>query len=215
MSPVSGPGPDVLQSSAKQDSNGIWPASSYEAALSIGRLPFSNDAFSAVIARSILHHTTDLTGLLQEVVRILDVTEPNARVVIYQATPYNQVIELMNRYCVPFNTVSFREPDHQGYLLQTAMDVFESLDLRDIRISRTAERLEFDGRLDVAAAARQAADVITGLWYRKDPARTGMQVHLGEELKKRFQHQIDLREGERPSKYTIGNDNVMLVARPG
>lgn len=55
-------------------------------------IPYSDNTFDAVVAMWLFHYVIDLEKSLEEMARVADSSAPNARLVIVQGAPDNEVI---------------------------------------------------------------------------------------------------------------------------
>ena len=121
-------------------------------------IPYKDGEFDAVVACWILHYVTDLEKSLTEVsttlvygqyctnaknskmARVVDPKAPNARIVIVQGSPDNEVVNLINRACAPIAERSGMKGsayDHQGYLLAECVRVFTRHGFGKITLKRS------------------------------------------------------------------------------
>ncbi|OJI98279.1 hypothetical protein ASPVEDRAFT_147526 [Aspergillus versicolor CBS 583.65] len=79
-------------------------------------LPYGDRRFDSAVAPWALDQTEDLYKSLREITRVVNLLAPNARIVLTQGTPDNEIVNLVNEVCAP---LSARSPsiNHQGYLL--------------------------------------------------------------------------------------------------
>ncbi|KAF5023424.1 hypothetical protein F66182_4524 [Fusarium sp. NRRL 66182] len=163
-------------------------------------LPFEDNMFDAVVALWILHYVHDLEASLTEMVRVVNPAVPNARLVIVQGAPDNEVVHLINKACIPLEGHAV---DHQGLLLATAARVFTNHGFGDITLTHVDTYCNFPEE-DLQLRCGQAAKVLTNLWYLDHPRSSDMQASL----------QSILREHFKTSPSQVGDQGVMLVARP-
>lgn len=164
------------------------------------RLPLKDGEFDAVVATWVLHYTDDPEAAAAEMARVVDRSRPEARIVIVQGAPDNELIDLWNRTCAPL----VGEPrDHQGYLLTRAAHVLAERGFDDIALTR--------GRVDVVfpeagaeAKARAAAEVLAEFWNTGHPRLAQLRDALLPALREHFATGTD----------RFNDDAVMLVARP-
>lgn len=131
-----------------------------------------------------------------------DRSAPNARLVIVQGAPDNEVIDLMNSVCAPISAENKR-PNHQGFLLRAAAEVFAQCGFGDVSLHRVEAFCEFRNE-DLEERCQQAAGVVAGLWCLEDTNFQQMKEALVPRLRFNFQ--------DRP--YAIGDQCVVLVAKP-
>ena len=165
-------------------------------------IPFPDAFFDACVAMWVLHYVSDLERALLEMVRVTDVTDLNARIIIVQGAPENEVIDLMNTFCAPVSD-SNRRPNHQGYLLHIAARVFTKCGFGRISFHRVDAYCEFNEE-SIDIRCKQAAEIIAGLWCLEDKNFNGMKEGLLPHLENSFR--------ERP--HAIGDQVAILVARP-
>lgn len=165
-------------------------------------IPFADATFDAVVAMWVLHYVDDLEKSLQEMARVTDRSAPNARLIIVQGAPDNEVIHLMNSICAPISAENNR-PNHQGYLLRTAAEVFTKCGFADVSLHRVEAFCEFREE-DLEERCNEAAEVVAGLWCLNDANFEQMKHALIPRL--RF-HFLD-------RQYAIGDQAVFLVAKP-
>lgn len=150
----------------------------------------------------VLHYVDDLEKSLHEMARVVDRSNPNARLVIVQGAPDNELVNLLNSVCAPLSAENTLI-DHQGYLLQRAAEVFTSRGFADITISRVDAFCAFPEE-DLEERCRRAAEVLVGFWFLEDPNYELMKEALLPQLRLHFR--------DRP--HAIGDEAAILVARP-
>lgn len=163
-------------------------------------IPYPDHSFDAVVAMWVLHYVDDLDKSLEELVRVADPSAPNARIIIVQGAPDNEVVNMLNGVCAPLS----RNPriDHQGYILHKAADVFSRNGFADIAVHRVQAYCAFpEEEMDQRCEA--AAEVLAKFWYIEDPSFGEMKQALIPELKLHFK--------DRP--YTLTDEAAILVAR--
>lgn len=170
------------------------------------RVPFEDNKFDAVVALWILHYVDDLEQSLSEMARVVDPAAPNARIVIVQGAPDNEVVNLINKACGPVAEESMAPGesavDHQGLLLAAAARVFSLHGFGNIQVARVDAHCNFP-EADLATRCAAAADVLTDFWYR-DHARGG-------DMRKVFVPILEEHFASRP--YEVGDQAVILIAR--
>ncbi|KAE8361482.1 hypothetical protein BDV27DRAFT_160671 [Aspergillus caelatus] len=134
--------------------------------------------------------------------RVADISNPNARPVVVQGAPDNQLVNLLNEVCAPLSAVNKRV-DHQGYLLHTAAKIFSEDGFRKIEIFRVNAFCAFPEE-DLAERCEKAADILVGFWFKEDPNYEHMKPALIPHLALHFK--------DRPN--TIGDEVAILSARP-
>ncbi|PLB46582.1 putative 2-heptaprenyl-1,4-naphthoquinone methyltransferase [Aspergillus steynii IBT 23096] len=189
------------------DRNSIQTANARDRGVEIAQgsaenIPYPDAHFDAVVAMWVMHYVQDLEKSLREIVRVTDRSAPNSRIVIVQGAPDNEIIDLMNTVCAPLSA-SNPLPNHQGYLLHKAAEVFAACEFGNITFHRVDAYCEFTEQ-DLSDRCEQAAGVIAGLWCLDDSNFNGMKQALIPRL--RF-HFLD-----RP--HAIGDQVAVLVARP-
>ncbi|PLN85349.1 putative 2-heptaprenyl-1,4-naphthoquinone methyltransferase [Aspergillus taichungensis] len=165
-------------------------------------LPFDSEFVDAAVAMWVLHYVDDLEKSLHEMARVVDRSNPNARIVLVQGAPNNELVRLLNDVCAPLsagNTLL----DHQGYLLHRAVEVFTSCGFADITLTRADAFCVFPEE-DLEERCRRAADVLVGCWYLEDANYELMKEALIPHLRLHFR--------DRP--HAVGDEAVILVARP-
>ncbi|MEU8512896.1 methyltransferase domain-containing protein [Kitasatospora sp. NPDC048722] len=164
------------------------------------QLPVGDGEFDAIVATWVLHYTDDPDAAVAEMARAVDRTHPEARIVIVQGAPDNELIGLWNRTCAHL----IGEPrDHQGFLLTRAAHVLAEHGFDDIGFTR--------GRVDVVfpeegaeAKARAAAEVLADFWNTGHPRLAQLREALLPALREHFATGTD----------RFSDDAVMLTARP-
>ncbi|KAI9926166.1 hypothetical protein ASPWEDRAFT_115782 [Aspergillus wentii DTO 134E9] len=165
-------------------------------------IPFPDSTFDAVVAMWVLHYVDDLEKSLHEMARVADRSAPNARLVVVQGAPDNEIIHLMNTVCPPISATNGR-PNHQGYLLSTAAEIFTKCGFEDVSVHRVDAFCEFRDE-DLEERCDKAAEVVAGLWCLDDAKFDDMKQALVPRL--RF-HFLD-------RQYAVGDQAVVLVAKP-
>ncbi|GGP86455.1 methyltransferase domain-containing protein [Streptomyces melanogenes] len=164
------------------------------------RLPLPDAHFDAAVATWVLHYTDDPAAAVAEMARTVDRTHPEAKVVLVQGAPDNELIELWNRTCAHL----IGEPlDHQGYLLDLAARVLAEHGFDDIAFTRARVDVVFPEEGPEAKAAA-AAEVLADFWNTGHPRLGQLRQALLPALREHFAHGTD----------RFNDDAVMLTARP-
>lgn len=168
-------------------------------------IPYEDNKFDAVVALWILHYVDDLEQALAEMARVVDPTAPNARIVIVQGAPDNEVVNLINKACAPIAEESMVRSavDHQGLLLATASRVFARYGFGNVSVARVDAYCNFPEE-DLSARCERAATVLTDFWYKYHP-RCG-------DMKNAFQPVLQDHFADRP--FEVGDQAIILVAQP-
>lgn len=155
----------------------------------------------------ILHYVDDLEQSLTEMARVVDATTPNARIVIVQGAPDNEVVNLINKACAPIAQQGMLPGesaiDHQGFLLATAARVFARHGFGDISVARVDAHCNFPEK-DLSVRCTKAAEVLTDFWYKDHPRNSDMKEAFQPVLKEHF--------ASRPLE--VGDQAVILIAKP-
>ncbi|KAE8382969.1 putative 2-heptaprenyl-1,4-naphthoquinone methyltransferase [Aspergillus bertholletiae] len=165
-------------------------------------IPYPDCHFDAVVAMWVMQYVQDLEKSLHEIVRVTDRSAKNSRIVIVQGAPENEIVELQNTACAPVSA-SNPLPNHQGYLLHKAVQVFTECGFDDITFHRVDAYCEFLEE-DLAVRCEKAADVVAGLWCLNDERYEDMKQALIPRLRSHFE--------DRP--HAIGDQVAVLVAKP-
>ncbi|KAJ5173696.1 uncharacterized protein N7500_001627 [Penicillium coprophilum] len=165
-------------------------------------IPFPDAKFDAVVAMWVLHYVDDLEKSLREMVRVADRSNPNARIIIVQGAPDNQLVNLLNDVCGPLSAENTRV-DHQGYLLHVAAKVFAEHGFGKIETSRVNAFCAFPEE-DLAERCQKAAEVLAGFWFKEDPNYEQMEKALIPHLELHF----------RDREHAVGDEVAILVAKP-
>ena len=187
-------------------------------------IPYKDGEFDAVVACWILHYVTDLEKSLTEVsttlvygqyctnaknskmARVVDPKAPNARIVIVQGSPDNEVVNLINRACAPIAERSGMKGsayDHQGYLLAECVRVFTRHGFGKITLKRSNAWVNFESE-PLEKRIEEAADVLTGFWYSGHPQQEAMKKAFAPVLQEQFADR----------DYEVGDQSVILIAQP-
>jgi SAM-dependent methyltransferase len=168
-------------------------------------IPYCDRKFDAVVAMWILHYVEDLEKSLTEMVRVVNPAAPNARIVIVQGAPYNDIINLINETCGPIAARDTDTPtvDHQGFLLAKACDVFTAHGFGDISLEPVHAYCNFPEK-ELSIRSSCAASVLANLGYPSHPRL--------EEMKKAFIPVLEKHFADNP--FQVGDDGVILVAKP-
>ncbi|MFE2247038.1 methyltransferase domain-containing protein [Streptomyces lavendulae] len=164
------------------------------------QLPFKDAQFDATVATWVLHYTDDPAAAVAEMARTVDRAHPEAKVVLVQGAPDNELIELWNRACAPL----IGEPrDHQGYLLTLAADILAERGFDDISFTRARVDVVFPEE-GTEAKAQAAAEVLAAFWNTGHPGLGQLREALLPALREHFASGTD----------RFNDDAVMLTARP-
>ncbi|WP_116209552.1 methyltransferase domain-containing protein [Streptomyces olivoreticuli] len=164
------------------------------------QLPLPDAQFDAAVATWVLHYTDDPEASVAEMARTVDRAHPEAKIVLVQGAPDNELIELWNRTCAPL----IGEPrDHQGYLLTLAARVLAEHGFDDISFTRARVDVVFpeEGPENKANAA---AEVLADFWNTGHPRLGQLREALLPALREHFAGGTD----------RFNDDAVMLTARP-
>ncbi len=164
------------------------------------RLPLPDDSVDAVVATWILHYTDDPVAAATEMARVVDPAHPEAKIVIVQGAPDNELISLWNRICAP---LTGEAPDHQGYLLTRAARVLAERGFGDISFTRARVDVVFPEE-DAESRARAAATALADFWHTGHPRIAQLRETLLPALRVHFSTGTD----------RVNDDAVMLIARP-
>ncbi|OGM49363.1 hypothetical protein ABOM_003501 [Aspergillus bombycis] len=156
-------------------------------------LPYPSEAFQVVLAPWTLDHTMDLEKAIQEMVRVA--RRRGSKIVILQGAPGNEAVMHLNAA-----TRSHRI-DHQGQILQAAVQRLENQGFRDISLRRIRAHYEFPEE-DLSTRCAIAAELLVDMWHKQHPCYEVIKHSLASRLKLHF-------EGHA---HSIGNDMVVLVA---
>ncbi|KAM3475714.1 hypothetical protein MY8738_007276 [Beauveria namnaoensis] len=169
-------------------------------------IPYEEGTFDAVVACWILHYVDDLEKSLTEMARVVDAKAPNARIVIVQGAPDNEVVNLINRVCAPIAETAGLQGsayDHQGYLLAQCARVFSKHGFGKITLKRSNAWANFKSE-PLEARITEAAEVLTGFWYFGHPEQQAMEKAFVPILQEHFADR----------DYEVGDQSVILVAEP-
>ncbi|KNG82472.1 hypothetical protein ANOM_009530 [Aspergillus nomiae NRRL 13137] len=156
-------------------------------------LPYSTGSFQVVLAPWILDHTMDLEKAIQEMVRVA--RRRASKIVILQGAPGNEAVVHLNAV-----TRSHRI-DHQGHILQAAVQRLEKRGFRDISLRRIRAHYEFPEE-DLSTRCMIAAELLVDMWHKQHPRYEVIKQSLASRLKLHFQGHA----------HSVGNDMVALVA---
>ena len=149
-----------------------------------------------------MHYVDDLEKSLREMARVADVSNPNARLIVVQGAPDNQLVTLLNDVCAPLSAENTRV-DHQGYLLHIAAQAFTEQGFGQIETYRVNAFCAFPEE-NLAERCQKAAEVLAGFWFKDDANYEQMNIALIPHLELHFK--------DRP--YSIGDEVAILMARP-
>ncbi|KAB8258661.1 S-adenosyl-L-methionine-dependent methyltransferase [Aspergillus pseudonomiae] len=156
-------------------------------------LPYPSETFQVVLAPWILDHTMDLGKAIQEMVRVA--RRKASKIVILQGAPGNEAVMHLNAV-----TRSHRI-DHQGHILQAAVQRLEKRGFRDISLRRIRAHYEFPEE-DLSTRCMIAAELLVNMWHKQHPRYEVIKQSLASRLKLHFQGHA----------HSVGNDMVALVA---
>lgn len=163
-------------------------------------LPLGDDEFDAAVGAWLLHYTDDPDMAVTELARAVDASHPEAKVVIVQGAPDNELIALWNRACA----APLGEPeDHPGYLLDRAARLLAEHGFADVAFTRTRVDVIFPEE-GAEARARAAADALAEYWNPGHPRLAVLREALLAPLREHFATGTD----------RIADEAVVLVARP-
>ncbi|MEU6208396.1 methyltransferase domain-containing protein [Streptomyces sp. NPDC047023] len=163
-------------------------------------LPFPDGGFDAAIATWVLHYCDDPDAAVAELARTVDRAHPEAKVVLVQGAPDNELIALWNTTCAPL--LGERE-DHQGHLLASAARILAEHGFTDVSFTRARVDVVFP-EAGPEARAEAAARVLAEFWNTGHPRLADLRSALLPRLRAHFASGTD----------RFNDDAVMLVARP-
>ncbi|MFD9725445.1 methyltransferase domain-containing protein [Streptomyces sp. NPDC059072] len=163
-------------------------------------LPLSDGEFDAALATWVLHYTDDPDAAVTEMARTVDRAHPEAKVVLVQGAPDNELIALWNRACAP---LLGEAPDHQGHLLTRAARLLASRGFEDVSFHRARVDVVFP-EAGPEAKAQAAAGVLADFWNTGHPRLDRLREALLPALREHFASGTD----------RFNDDAVMLLARP-
>ncbi|WP_406367734.1 methyltransferase domain-containing protein [Streptomyces sp. NBC_01546] len=164
------------------------------------QLPLADGSVDAAVATWMLHYTDDPAAAVTEMARVVDTTHPEAKVVLVQGSPDNELIGLWNRICAP---LTGERPDHQGYLLTLAARTLAEHGFQDIALHPVAVRVVFP-EPGPRAKAEAAASALADFWHTGHVRHDELRVALLPALHEHFATGTD----------QFNDNGVMLVARP-
>ncbi|MDH6133396.1 SAM-dependent methyltransferase [Kitasatospora sp. MAA4] len=164
------------------------------------QLPLADASVDAAVATWMLHYADDPQAAVAELARVVDPAHPEAKVVLVQGSPDNELIDLWNRVCAP---LTGEQPDHQGQLLTLAARTLAEHGFQDIALHPVAVRVAFP-EPGPHAKAEAAADALADFWHTGHAQRDQLRAALLAPLAEHFATGAD----------SISDNGVMLVARP-
>lgn len=113
---------------------------------------------------------------------VVDLSAPNARLVVAQGTPDNKVINLINESCGP---LAGEPVDHQGYFLIVAVQIFTQGGFGQINVDVVEASCNFPEQ-DMAAKCARAAEVLQNLRYHGHTQADAMRATMIPALERHF-----------------------------
>ncbi|KAG2003929.1 hypothetical protein GB937_009293 [Aspergillus fischeri] len=158
-------------------------------------LPFAPRTFHTVLALWQMDYVLNMERTIQEMTRVVD--RPNAKIVIVQGGPYNEVVRLLSSVArsVPVG--------HQGHILHSAMGYLTKYGYGDITVHRIDASYEFK-KEDLSERCAAAAEFLTVIWHRQHSQRERIKEALVERLQLLF----------RANAHSVSHGMVAIVARP-
>lgn len=138
--------------------------------------------------------------------RVVDAQAPNARIVIVQGAPDNEVVNLINRVCAPIaekTGIKGSAYDHQGYLLAECARIFTRQGFGKVTLKRSNAWVNFKSE-PLEKRIEEAAQVLTGFWYFGHSEQKAMEEAFVPVLQEHF---ID-------RDYEVGDQSIVLIAEP-
>ncbi|MFJ8827756.1 methyltransferase domain-containing protein [Streptomyces sp. NPDC102467] len=163
-------------------------------------LPVGEAEFDAAVATWVLHYTDDPGQAVEEMARAVDRTRPEAKVIIVQGAPDNELIGLWNRTCAE---LIGEARDHQGFLLTRAARVLVERGFKDIAFTRARVDVVFP-EPGPEAKAQAAATALADFWNTGHPRLAELREVLLPTLRTHFATGTD----------RFNDDAVLLIARP-
>ncbi|GFF73968.1 hypothetical protein IFM61392_05277 [Aspergillus lentulus] len=139
-------------------------------------LPYADAQFDAVIATMSLHYVDDLRGFLLEVVRVVNKSSSNARVILIQAAPYNEVQKLVNTVCTPLSGTN-PGPAHQGLLLLSAKKVLAEIGFGRTSLHPLSTSYSFGGN-SPSDRSNEVAELLHNVWFHGEEKHEQMKQQL-------------------------------------
>ncbi|MFD9303239.1 methyltransferase domain-containing protein [Streptomyces sp. NPDC060048] len=164
------------------------------------QLPVPDASVDGVVATWVLHYTDDPDRAVAEMARAVDRSHPEAKIILVQGAPDNELIGLWNRVCAPLTGES---RDHQGHLLTRAARVLALNGFEDISFTRARVDVVFPEE-GSEAKAQAAAEVLAAFWNTGHPQLAQLREALLPALREHFADGAD----------RFNDDGVLLTARP-
>ncbi|GFF25074.1 uncharacterized methyltransferase BPUM_2363 [Aspergillus udagawae] len=139
-------------------------------------LPYPDAQFDAVIASMILDHVDDLRGFLLDAVRVIDKTSSNARVILIQGAPYNEVQKLINIVCTPLSGKD-AGPGHQGLLLHSSRKILAELGFGRTSLHPLSASYSFDEN-SPSDRSNELAEMLYNVWFPGEKKHDQMKREL-------------------------------------
>jgi ubiquinone/menaquinone biosynthesis C-methylase UbiE len=139
-------------------------------------LPYPDAQFDAVIASMILDHVDDLRGFLLDAVRVIDKTSSNARVILLQGAPYNEVQKLINTVCTPLSGKD-AGPAHQGLLLHSSRKILAELGFGRTSLHPLSASYSFDEN-SPSDRSNEIAEMLYNVWFPGEKKHEQMKREL-------------------------------------
>ncbi|KAH2111369.1 hypothetical protein KXW75_006782 [Aspergillus fumigatus] len=139
-------------------------------------LPYADAQFDCVIAALVLDSVDDLRGVLLEVVRVVDKSSSNARVILVQGAPYNEVQKLVNAVCTPLSSKSIG-PAHQGLLLHSAMKILTDIGFGMTSLHPLSTSYSFDDKSS-SDRSNDLAEMLGNVWFPGEEKLAQMKQQL-------------------------------------
>ncbi|GIK05445.1 hypothetical protein Aspvir_009555 [Aspergillus viridinutans] len=145
-------------------------------------LPYPDAQFDAVIVTMILDYVDDLRDFLLEAVRVIDKSSSNARIILIQGAPYNEVQKLMNTVCTPLSCKNTGTA-HQGLLLHSAMKILAEIGFGGTSLRPLSTSYSFDENSS-SNRSNALVEMLPNVWFPGEKKHEQMKRELAFPIEK-------------------------------
>ncbi|KAF3481096.1 methyltransferase [Arthroderma uncinatum] len=169
------------------------------------KLSYPDNHFDCVVVAWALDGLDNLEEPLREIARVTNSASPNAKIVIIQAAPDNDLLKQVNVVCPGVaEKANNKAPMHHGLILHRAAEALKTNGFANIELTRIADSACRFAERDLAARSQSAANLFAKMYYADEEDVQSMQAVLAPGM--------DSILKETPND--IGTQAVMLVATP-
>ncbi|KAK2804129.1 hypothetical protein FQN49_008861, partial [Arthroderma sp. PD_2] len=157
--------------------------------------------FDSVVVAWALDGVNDLEEPIREIARVTNSASPDAKIVIIQAAPDNDLIKQVNVACpTACEKADNKAPMHHGLVLHRAAEILRTNGFSNIELIRIAESACHFEEEDLKARCQNAASLIVQMYYDGEDVQRMQSVLIPgmDSIFKETPHDIGTRQNATP-----------------